>query len=160
MEGFRWLLSVRPIEWRDVEAILAIQHASPEVAQWTAHDYAGVTTGVMAGWVAEEHATVIGFLVARRAAADLEILNFAVRADVRRRGLGTSLLRECLAWGKTFQAERALLEVRASNQAALRFYERYGFRAAGRRVRYYTAPVDDALLLTAEMAALAGNMQA
>ena len=151
-------MSIRPIEPRDVDAILAIQQACPEVAQWTARDYAGMTGG-MAGWVAEEDAAVLGFLVARRAASDLEILNFAVRGEARRRGLGTSLLREALAWGKAFHAERALLEVRASNHAALRFYERFGFRPAGRRARYYTAPVDDALLLTAEMASLAGNMQ-
>jgi ribosomal-protein-alanine N-acetyltransferase len=153
-------LTIRPIESRDIEAMLAIQQASPEVAQWTAPDYARVVAGDMAGWVAEESDAVLGFLTARRAATDLEILNFAVGLDVRRRGLGTSLLRQALAWGATFHAERALLEVRASNQAALRFYERHGFRTAGRRPRYYAAPVEDALLLTVEIASLPGNMQA
>ena len=151
-------MSLRAIEPRDIAVVLAIQQASPEVAQWTAQDYARVVAGDMAGWVAEHDARVVGFLIARRVASDLDILNFAVRADARRRGVGTSLLRQALAWSKTFQAEKALLEVRASNQAALRFYERYGFRTAGRRPRYYTAPVDDALLLTAEIASLAGNM--
>lgn len=152
-------MSIRPIESGDIDAILAIQQASPEVAQWTAQDYARVVAGDMAGWVAEEDTGVVGFLVARRAASDLDILNFAVGANARRRGLGTSLLREALAWSRTFQAEKALLEVRASNAAALRFYERHGFRTAGRRPRYYTAPIDDALLLTAEIVSLAGNMQ-
>jgi ribosomal-protein-alanine N-acetyltransferase len=152
-------LTVRPIESRDIDAILAIQQASPEVAQWTGHDYARVVAGDMAGWVAEENAVVAGFLAARRAATDLEILNFAVREDVRRSGAGTSLLRAAVAWGKTFQAEKAFLEVRASNATALRFYERQGFQVTGRRPRYYTAPLEDALLLTADIAALAGNMQ-
>jgi [ribosomal protein S18]-alanine N-acetyltransferase len=152
-------LTIRPIESRDIEAILAIQRASPEVAQWTARDYARVAAGEMAGWVAEENAGVAGFLAARRTATDLEILNFAVRADARRRGLGTSLLREALAWGKTFQAEKTFLEVRASNAAALCFYELHGFQTAGRRPRYYSAPIEDALLLSADIAALAGNMQ-
>lgn len=153
-------MSIRPIESRDIEAILAIQQASPEVAQWTARDYARIMEGDMAGWVAEEHAGVAGFLVARRVVSDLEILNFAVRIGTRRRGLGTSLLRNALAWGKTFEAERAFLEVRASNEPALRFYERHGFRMTGRRPHYYAAPIEDALLLTAEIASLAGNMQA
>jgi [ribosomal protein S18]-alanine N-acetyltransferase len=152
-------LIIRPIESRDIEAVLAIQQASPEVAQWTARDYVRVAAGEMAGWVAEENSDVAGFLAARRTATDLEILNFAVRVDARRRGLGTSLLREALAWGKTFQAEKAFLEVRASNAAALRFYQLHGFRTAGRRPRYYNAPIEDALLLTADIAALAGNMQ-
>lgn len=152
-------MTIRPIESRDIETILAIQQASPEVAQWTARDYARVVEGEMAGWVAEENAGVGGFLTARRAASDLEILNFAVLADARRRGLGKSLLRAAVAWGRAFQAEKAFLEVRASNSPALRFYERHGFCLAGRRPRYYAAPVEDALLLTADIDALAGNMQ-
>ncbi len=152
-------MTVRPIESRDIDAILAIQQASPEVAQWTAHDYARVVAGDMAGWVAEENAGVAGFLAARRAATDLEILNFSVRGDARRSGVGASLLRAAVVWGKTFQAEKAFLEVRASNAAALRFYEHQGFHVTGRRPRYYAAPIEDALLLTADIAALAGNMQ-
>jgi [ribosomal protein S18]-alanine N-acetyltransferase len=153
-------LTIRPIESRDIDTILTIQQASPEVAQWTARDYARVVEGEMAGWVAEETAAVSGFLTARRVASDLEILNFAVREDVRRRGLGTLLLSEAVVWAASFHAENAFLEVRASNSPALRFYERHGFRLAGRRPRYYAAPVEDALLLTADIAALAGNMQA
>jgi [ribosomal protein S18]-alanine N-acetyltransferase len=152
-------LTIRPIESRDLEAILAIQQASPEVAQWTARDYARVVEGEMAGWVAEEKENVAGFLTARRAASDLEILNFAVSAAARRRGLGTSLLREAIGWGRKFHVEKTFLEVRASNAIALRFYERHGFQMTGRRPRYYTAPVEDALLLTADIALLAGNMQ-
>ena len=153
-------MTIRPIEPPDIEAILAIQRASPEVAQWVASDYARVVTGDMAGWVAGGQGGVAGFLVARRAGSDLEILNFAVREDARRKRLGTFLLREALAWAGTFHAEKALLEVRASNAAALHFYERQGFQATGRRLRYYAAPTEDALLLSAEIASLAGNMQA
>lgn len=133
----------------DVEALVAIQGACPEIAQWTAWDYDRVARGEMAGWVAEEEAKVAGFLVARRVATDLEILNFAVRPDVRRNGLGAALLRAALDWGKSFHAGKAMLEVRASNLAALHFYERFSFQVAGRRPRYYTAPIEDALLLTA-----------
>jgi [ribosomal protein S18]-alanine N-acetyltransferase len=141
-------MNTRLIEDRDVEDVLEIQWASPEIAQWTAQDYARVVAGEMTGWVAEEHATVIGFLVARRVLTDLEILNLAVRPDVRRCGVGATLVREALAWGKELRAEKVLLEVRASNLAALHFYERHGFRATGRRPRYYAGPIEDALLLT------------
>jgi ribosomal-protein-alanine N-acetyltransferase len=142
---------IRPIETRDVEFILTIQSASPEIAQWTARDYARVARGEMAGWVAEQKEVVAGFLVARRIASDLEILNFAVRPDSRKRGIGAALLREAFAWGKTFEAERALLEVRASNLAALRFYAQHRFEVTGRRPRYYAAPIEDALVLTASL---------
>ena len=114
-------------------------------------DYNRVAQGEMAGWVCEDNAQVLGFLVARRISDDLEILNFAVRPSDRRRGIGQALLHAALDWGKSFGAAEVMLEVRASNLAALRFYERNHFEVRGRRQRYYTAPIEDALLLTAPL---------
>jgi [ribosomal protein S18]-alanine N-acetyltransferase len=145
-------VSVRAIESRDVEAILAIQSVSPEIAKWTARDYGRVAEGEMAGWVIEEGNQVTGFLVARRIASDLEILNFAVRPETRKKGAGRTLVGEALAWAKTFGAQKAFLEVRSSNLAALRFYERQGFEVTGRRPRYYAAPIEDALVLAVALA--------
>jgi [ribosomal protein S18]-alanine N-acetyltransferase len=143
--------TIRVLEPRDTEAVLSIQAASPEIAQWSLWDYDRVARGEMAGWAAEVEGQVAGFLVARRIGTDLEILNFAVRPSERRHGIGGSLLEAAISWAKTYNAEKALLEVRASNLAALRFYERHNFEVAGRRPRYYTAPVEDALLLTASL---------
>ena len=136
----------------DIEAILAIQAACPEIAQWTAWDYDRVARGEMAGWVGEEDSDVVGFLVARKVVNEIEILNFAVSPDARGRGIGAMLLQDALSWGKTFGAVQAILEVRASNAAALRFYERHDFHTVGRRARYYNEPADDAMLLAANLA--------
>jgi ribosomal-protein-alanine N-acetyltransferase len=144
-------LNIRPTENDDVDSILAIQAASPEIAQWTANDYSRVARGEMAGWVAEENQSIAGFLVARNVTGEIEILNLAVRPDARRRGIGASRLRVSFAWGRAQQAQKVFLEVRASNLAALRLYERHGFQVTGRRPRYYTAPVEDALVLTAAL---------
>ena len=141
---------IRLLEFRDIEDVLAIQSLCREVAQWTAWDYHRVAKGEMGGWVAERKA-IIGFLVARRIASDLEILNFAVKPDARRQGIGGALLEEALRWAKSFDAQRAFLEVRVSNLAALRFYELYNFHTTGRRPRYYTAPIEDALVLAASL---------
>ena len=138
------------MEARDVPAVMSIQTASPEIAQWTSRDYARVTEGDMAGWVAEEH-ELVGFIVARRVASDLEILNFAVRPEARGRRIGAALLRGAAAWGAAFSAEKTFLEVRISNLGAIRFYERNGFEVTGRRPRYYSAPIEDALVLSAPL---------
>jgi ribosomal-protein-alanine acetyltransferase len=144
-------LKTRRVENRDIDGILAIQTACPEIAQWTERDYERVARGEMAGWVGEEESSVLGFLVARRVVNEIEILNFAVSPEARRRGIGAMLLRETLTWGETFGAAQVILEVRASNCAALRFYERHNFRVVGRRARYYSEPAEDALLLTAKL---------
>lgn len=153
-------MRIRTLEARDIDSVVAIQSSCPEIAQWTMWDYDRVARGEMSGWVCDEVAggnEVAGFLVARRIANDLEILNFAIRFDSRRCGIGVSLLGAALEWGKSFRAETAILEVRESNLAALRFYERHGFQVMGRRPRYYTAPVEDALLLIAPLAGAPPN---
>jgi ribosomal-protein-alanine N-acetyltransferase len=148
-------LNLRPLEQRDVESVLAIQSACPEIAQWTMWDYSRVARGEMSGWVAEEGGefagNVAGFLVSRRIACDIEILNLAVRPESRRHGTASLLLQGTLDWARSLQSEKALLEVRASNIAAQKFYERFGFEVNGRRPRYYTSPIEDALLLTASL---------
>ncbi|HVB55387.1 MAG TPA: GNAT family N-acetyltransferase [Candidatus Acidoferrales bacterium] len=140
---------VRLLEPRDVRSILAIQSASPEIAQWTLRDYDRVARGEieMAGWASEGEGGIRGFLVARHVVGDLEILNFAVSPASRRQGVGAALLAEALHWSKAFRPGKAILEVRASNLAALQFYEKHGFKPTGRRLQYYTAPIEDALVL-------------
>ena len=137
----------------DVPEVMTIQSACPEIAQWTASDYTRAAVGDMTGWCAEESGAVCGFLVARQVANELEILNFAVRPEKRQRGFGLALLEEAFAWGRQLSAEKAFLEVRVSNLAAIRFYEHNGFEVTGQRPRYYSAPIEDALVLTAVLAA-------
>jgi [ribosomal protein S18]-alanine N-acetyltransferase len=110
-------------------------------------DYERAAEGKMAAWVAEGDDRIAGFLVARTLGRETEILNIAVRADMRRRGVGSRLLSRAIGWSARLQAEKILLEVRESNASALSFYQGLGFRVAGRRRAYYTTPVEDALLL-------------
>ena len=127
--------------------MLATQRESPEIAQWTAADYEGAAQGTIAAWVAEDESGVVGFLIARFVLEEIEILNFAVRPEVRRRGAGSKLLAQVIEDGENQRVERVMAEVRASNVPALGFYETRGFRVVGRRPRYYSRPEEDALLL-------------
>jgi [ribosomal protein S18]-alanine N-acetyltransferase len=142
---------IRALESHHIESILTIQSACPEIAQWTTWDYQRVAQGEMAGWIFEQDFRVLGFLVGRRIATDIEILNFAVHPDSRGRGTGAALLESALNWARSFSAEQAILEVRSANKTALRFYEHHKFQIVGRRPSYYTSPPDDALLLTAPL---------
>lgn len=81
---------------------------------------------------------------------ELHINTIAVDARLRRQGLATALMQYVLAEAARAGARRATLEVRASNDAARRLYERLGFTVAGRRRGYYTNPDEDALILWRE----------
>ena len=73
--------------------------------------------------------------------------NVAVRPDCRRQGIGDRLLDTFCRFGQAHLAVLTL-EVRPSNTAAGALNENPGCQAAGRRKDYYTAPREDALLLT------------
>jgi [ribosomal protein S18]-alanine N-acetyltransferase len=130
--------------------VLEIQARSPEAAQWARADYAAD----LEGWVAQEDGAIVGFLVARRFVDELEILNVAVAPQARRKGIGGGLVQQALEWGRALGATRIFLEVRASNEAALHFYDAHGFRVTGRRTRYYADPVEDALNLSVMLTGL------
>jgi len=75
------------------------------------------------------------------------IILLAVHPSYRRHGLGQILLRTLLAQAHQDGLERATLEARVSNQAALNLYGKFGFRIAGRRPCYYQDTQEDALIL-------------
>ena len=78
---------------------------------------------------------------------EIHINNVAVLPQFRGSGMGSAILRHVLGEAQRLGANRATLEVRASNDGARRLYERLGFHAAGRRPNYYSSPVEDAVIL-------------
>ena len=97
------------------------------------------------------HRSIVGFIVARQMAGEIHVNNVAVRPEYRRHGIGESLLRAVLAWGRDRESAQAVLEVRAGNIAAQKLYQACGFAVIGRRRRYYKAPVEDALLMAVSL---------
>jgi ribosomal-protein-alanine N-acetyltransferase len=94
---------------------------------------------------------IAGYIVARLAANELHINNVAVRVEYRRRGIGSALLRQILEEGQRLAAAAAFLEVRAGNSLAQALYKKCGFRGVGRRPNYYSAPMEDAVVMSAQL---------
>jgi ribosomal-protein-alanine N-acetyltransferase len=92
-----------------------------------------------------------GYIVGRMGADELHINNVAVRDSYRRRGIGRALLNRILEAGKRSGVPYAFLELRAGNSPALALYEECGFRVTARRSKYYSEPVEDALVMTIEL---------
>lgn len=82
---------------------------------------------------------------------ELRMMNLAVAPHVRHHGIGRWLLQQAVRIGLEQGARRALLEVRASNNPALALYEQAGFSRSGVRTKYYTNPVEDAVLMELEL---------
>jgi len=152
-------VTLRRLAAVDLQAILTIQQASPEAAQWPGAEWqVFFVSGEVSGsaklpvghcaWVAETDGATVGFLAALFSGEEMEILNLAVLPGARRAGVASSLLDAALAVAWSSGGKRAFLEVRASNAGAIAFYERHGFRLAGRRKNYYKALVEDALMFS------------
>jgi [ribosomal protein S18]-alanine N-acetyltransferase len=90
---------------------------------------------------------------------ELRLMNLAVRGSMRRQGVGRALVIEACRVGFEQAATRAILEVRASNDAARSLYRQMGFTQVSRRPQYYTHPTEDALLMEMNPLILPGRRQ-
>jgi len=100
-------------------------------------------------WVLrDEDAPVMGYVGIWQAGARAFIVRIAVAAQHQRNGWGRAMLMSIFDFIAAHGVEEVLLEVRKSNTAALAFYTSMGFTMLDRLQGYYTAPVEDALILS------------
>ncbi|MFH1662472.1 MAG: ribosomal protein S18-alanine N-acetyltransferase [Chloroflexota bacterium] len=83
-------------------------------------------------------------------AGEAHIVNIAVRKAYRRRGIGELLLINLINMTLKKGSDIITLEVRRSNEAAQKLYEKYGFEIKGTRRGYYLDDREDAVIMTAE----------
>jgi ribosomal-protein-alanine N-acetyltransferase len=88
---------------------------------------------------------IAGYVVCSRYDTVWHVMNVAVDPVQRRKGVATALLGALLA--EVGEDARLTLEVRTSNVAAIALYERFGFRSAGLRRRYYQDNGEDAVIM-------------
>jgi ribosomal-protein-alanine N-acetyltransferase len=107
---------------------------------------------------AETDRGIVGYCICSRYDTVWHIMNVSVDPDHWRRGVATSILDELLRRVDD-EAPRFTLEVRTSNAGAIALYEQHGFRAAGRRRRYYQDNGEDALIMWRTPATLRGSLE-
>ena len=100
--------------------------------------------------VAKEGDHIVGYAGLWLSLDEAHITTFAVLPDYRRRRIGERMLISLFERAAKLGAEWLTLEVRASNLAAQRLYEKYGFRPAGTRRRYYSDNNEDAIIMWTE----------
>lgn len=122
----------------DLDAVLAIERAAYPFP-WSAGNFRDCLTAgylCLTAWIGE---VMVGYLIAAPMVDEVHVLNCCVAPAWQRRGLGRSLMRHLMGRIEEVDATRILLEVRASNQAAIGLYHDLGFVEIGRRRGYYPA---------------------
>jgi len=103
--------------------------------------------------VAVLNAEIVGYICVRSILDVTHVMDVAVTPGLKRTGIGSLLLSNALQELRRVRPDINLitLEVRESNIAAVKLYEKYGFREIGRRRGYYKKPIEDALIMELDM---------
>ncbi len=135
-----------------VSAIAALEAANFS-APWDEAAVRGELENPLALWLVAvgEDGTVLGYVGSQTCFEDADILNVCVAPAARRQGVAEALMRELEARLAPKGVEKITLEVRASNEPAIRLYEKLGYTQVGIRRGYYEKPREDALILQKEL---------
>jgi len=141
-------IRLRRLTYSDLPAVLAIERRSFETP-WSLAMFVlelSKPSGICLAAVRDD--TLIGYLVCSRYADVWHLMNIAVHPEVRRQGTARTLIERL--FDEAGDEARYTLEVRTSNHGAIAMYERFGFRRAGHRRRYYHDNGEDALIMWLE----------
>ena len=153
-------ITIRQLGYSDLPQVIAIERrAFP--TPWSLAMFVlelSKPSGICLAAMRDER--LAGYLICSRYDRVWHIMNVAVDPDHRRQGLATALLNRLLERVADGGGEdaRFTLEVRRSNGGAIELYERFGFKVAGLRRRYYQDNGEDALVMWRTPATLEGRL--
>lgn len=141
------MITVRNMQMKDVWPVSRIEQeifSKP----WSYHGFVdALNLGNTIFLVAEEEGKIIGYIGMYLSLDEGEITNVAVAVTERQRGVGGLLLTEMKKEAERRSVARIVLEVRVSNDSAVRLYERSGFKNCGVRKGFYDMPKEDAYIM-------------
>ena len=160
MIGSAEALAVRlvPGESTDLDSVMDVMASAfdPGFGEgWTRSQCAGILplSGVVLMLARDDEGAIKGFSLLRTVADEAELLLLAVTPSVQRRGVGAALLEHFIDHGRRSGVRRLHLEVRDGNPAVA-MYQAFGFKAEGRRPKYYSGQdgsQHDALTMAREL---------
>jgi ribosomal-protein-alanine N-acetyltransferase len=139
-------LDIRQLAYADLPQVIAIERRAFPTPWSLAMFVLELSKPSGICLAALEDGELICYLVCSRYDTVWHLMNVAVDPSRQRQGIATKLLERLFEQGDK-PREQYTLEVRTSNEAAIRMYERFGFRAAGRRRAYYHDNREDALIM-------------
>jgi [ribosomal protein S18]-alanine N-acetyltransferase len=143
------MIEFRKLKLRDLAAIEEIERTSYPTP-WSRSMFAGELakpSSICLGAIEAEREELVGYLIISRYVDAWHVMNIAVAPEYRRRGIARSLMERLFEVTARDARRGYTLEVRVSNEAAIRLYEELGFKTRGIRRGYYTDNREDALIM-------------
>lgn len=141
-------IKLEPMEERHIDDLVAIEQACFS-RPWSHDGFLGELendTAVFYAAVCGERA--VGYIGFHKVLDECYVANIAVLPEFRRNGIGAVMLNKAIAYCEEASAAFLSLEVRKSNVAAIALYKKFGFEAVGERKNFYSAPIEDACIMT------------
>lgn len=139
---------LRKMTPQDIDEVMRIEQKSFTLP-WSRESYLGELKNNFATYlVCDYEGEVVGYGGIWVVFEEAHITNVAVDPDFRQFGMGTALMQELEQVARDKKANRILLEVRPSNQAALAMYSNLYYFPSGLRRGYYTDDGEDAIIMT------------
>ena len=141
-------VALRRLELRDLNEIERIERESYPTP-WSRAMFAGelAKPSSLSLGAFDPDGTLVGYLVISRYVDAWHVMNLAVTPSRRRQGIAQTLLRRLFEVTAADERRGYTLEVRVSNEGAIKLYERMGFVSRGVRRGYYTDNREDALIM-------------
>jgi len=139
---------LRDMTTADFDAVLRIErevHSHP----WSMGNFSDALRSQYQCKVFELGNVMVGYAVMMLAVDEAELLDIAIDKGHQRQGIGRKLLESVLSLARHENMRRMVLEVRATNHAAITLYRASGFEQIGLRRDYYPASNgrEDAILM-------------
>ncbi len=162
---------LRQAQTSDLAALILLDRASDSAAHWSEEQYRDAIASMISDPAASLRrivllavqaetpvqlaarltAHVTAMLIGKAVAGEWEVENLAVLPAFRRRGMAAALVAKLLEIARQGNATGIFLEVRESNLAARKLYERFNFLQTGRRPGYYQNPAEAAILYALQL---------
>jgi ribosomal-protein-alanine N-acetyltransferase len=140
-------VDIRRLQMKDLGAIEEIEQRSYPTP-WSRSMFAGeLAKPASLCFGAFEGERLVGYMIISRYVDAWHVMNIAVDPEHRRHGIATALMEKLFELTDDGARRGYTLEVRTSNEGAIRLYERLGFRPRGIRRGYYTDNREDALIM-------------
>ena len=142
----------RPMSEIDLEHVMAIEESVYEFP-WSIGIFQDCLSVGYCCWIIEQDDSISGYSIMSVLAGEAHILNLCIKPDLQNNGLGQEMIDYLIDLARVHHADVMFLEVRPSNEQALKIYDKSGFDEVGGRKDYYPTKFgrEDALILAKQL---------
>lgn len=145
-------IKILPMQKDQIEDVLKIEEQAYGEHHWSKDSFYGELSNNLAHYYSafDTDNNLIGYAGSWRILEEAHITTLAVKPEMKRKKIGEALLNKILQDCYENDIKYLTLEVRVSNEAAIKLYEKYGFKSLGTRKGYYQNNNEDALIMWTE----------